>query len=739
MWLSASERPLGLSTRAEAVICPIAAILALFLAISVSSAHASSEYPLYASFGHSVLTNPYGVAIDQSSGDIYVGDEGSDRVFKFNPSGELVAGFGTAGEIDGSGVPGGFGVNGVWGVAVDNSSPAHNLYVSDTVNGVVDKFDSSGNYICQITGAGSATTSPSECDPNDPGLAGSAHLDVPAGLAVDGAGTLYVGEVVPSTVDVFSQTGKHLRSFYVQPGESEKHPIGPASLAVDGEGNIYAASSEPSDEAHGGGAHVYGGFGAPNTTIGCPSMRPTDGSCPSYYTGMEGYFRGPGALRNPTGNPASIAIDPANEEIFVGDNTGGYSGSTLTGTSLIDRYNHAGAQLERFAATPPLGPYLRGIGVYGRTGQVYVSDVLNRVIDVFGPPFARPVLVTGAATHAERTQGTLNGTVNPETAQLGDCHFDYGLNATYSGPGSGTAPCAPSAGSIPADSTAHAVSAEISGLTPREDYHYRLSVTTTDNVLIKSGDRTFTTLPNPPTASTGEASAISQTGALLSASVNPQGAKAEGGANFCKLEWGTDTTYSDGSAPCFPSPTWSTKETTVSASVDSFNPNTLYHFRVSIATPGGSVAGADRTFATLPNRPAATTGTASAITPTSATLSATVNPQGARAEAGANSCRLEWWIGSSTTSAPCSPNPSDANVDTPVSVKASGLLPGTLYHYWIVVSTTGGNAFGSEQTFMTKAAPARRPKCKRGFKKIRVHGKSVCRKIKRHRGMASGI
>lgn len=297
----------------------------------------------------------------------------------------------------------------------------------------------------------------------------------------------------------------------------------------------------------------------------------------------------------------------------------------------------------------------------------------------------------------------------------------------------------PSAASIPADSTAHPVSADVSGLIPDNNYYFRLSVTTTDNVVIKGADLTFTTLPNPPTAATGEASAISQTGAVLSATVNSQGARAEGGAYFCTLEWGTDTAYSAGSAPCFPSPSWLTKDVSVSASLNTFNPNTLYHFRVILSTPGGTAAGGDRTFMTLPGPPTANTGAASAITRTSAILGAIVNPQGAQISAGAASCRLQWYTASSPNpaSAPCSPDPSGARLDTAISAEADGLGPATLYHYRVVLTTAGGSAYGAEQTFTTVSLPRPAPrnhKCRRGFRKVRVHGRTVCRRLKTPRG-----
>ena len=56
------------------------------------------------------------------------------------------------------------------------------------------------------------------------------------------------------------------------------------------------------------------------------------------------------------------------------------------------------------------------------------------------------------------------------------------------------------------------------------------------------------------------------------------------------------------------------------------------------ANAGGTSYGADATFSSLPGAPAALTGAASAITQTTATLGASVDPNGGLIE----SCVFEW-------------------------------------------------------------------------------------------------
>ena len=90
--------------------------------------------------------------------------------------------------------------------------------------------------------------------------------------------------------------------------------------------------------------------------------------------------------------------------------------------------------------------------------------------------------VATSASSVEFTTATLNGTVNPQGVQLGDCHFEYVDAQEFGDFGfqhAVSAPCVPAAASIPADSTAHAVSAHVTGLTAGYGYHFRLVVANT--------------------------------------------------------------------------------------------------------------------------------------------------------------------------------------------------------------------------------------------------------------------
>ncbi len=129
------------------------------LALTAAPASAEYKYEYKESFdGSGALHAPLGLAFDQTSGDVYTSDTSNNLVDKFNPSsGELVTAFGANGQINGSTTPAGSFAT-PWGLALDESNG--DLYVADFGHGVVDKFDPSGNLITsfgtggQINGEG---------------------------------------------------------------------------------------------------------------------------------------------------------------------------------------------------------------------------------------------------------------------------------------------------------------------------------------------------------------------------------------------------------------------------------------------------------------------------------------------------------------------------------------------------------------------------------------------------------
>lgn len=76
------------------------------------------------------FNNPTDLAIDSRNGDIYVVDTGNNRVQRFNSEGNFLSEFGQFGTENGS-------FNAPWGIALDNQGF---VYVADSKNGRVQKF-----------------------------------------------------------------------------------------------------------------------------------------------------------------------------------------------------------------------------------------------------------------------------------------------------------------------------------------------------------------------------------------------------------------------------------------------------------------------------------------------------------------------------------------------------------------------------------------------------------------------
>jgi hypothetical protein len=195
-----------------------------------------------------------------------------------------------------------------------------------------------------------------------------------------------------------------------------------------------------------------------------------------------------------------------------------------------------------------------------------------------------------------------------------------------------------------------------------------------------------------PTASTGPVTTVAPTTATVSGSVNPNGT-----ATTWYVEYGTSTSY--GTKTAAASAGSGTSSQSVSASLGSLKPGTTYHYRFVATSTAGTGHGADGILTTSAV-PAAVTGNASAVTPTTATLNGTVDPSG----------RATTWYfeyGTSTgygTKTPVKDAGSAAGV-TPVSAPVTGLKTGQTYHFRLVATSDAGTARGSDHTFVASAAP----------------------------------
>ncbi len=407
-------------------------VLLIGMALAGGPALAATAHLFHSSFAS---VRPNDVAVDQSTGDVYVLNVENELVERFNSNGEP-ENFSALGTnvLDGASGPDqtpqgafSFDVLGANQVAIDSSGGATNgdVYVTDSRNSVVDVFSSAGVYLGQLDGSGAP------------------QLGELCGVAVGPSGSVYVGDYEGNAVEKYLPSANPVKnSDFVS--QISGVPT-PCQVAVDSAGNVYAASWE-------GAVRKYNSSGEP---LGILDENTTH----------------------------SVTVDPATQEVYADEGT------------RIAQYNSSGTLLDTFPTLATERGESYGVAVDGASGNVYVSDEEHQLVDIYEvPPLLPPTVDDTFAKNVLSESAELRASINPGFYPT-HYHFQYGLDASYGT----TVPAAPAGVDLGSGNVDQSASATLQGLQPGATYHYRVVAEHENPGGVTYGpDRTFTTYPSAP-------------------------------------------------------------------------------------------------------------------------------------------------------------------------------------------------------------------------------------------------
>ena len=365
-------------------------------------------------------------------------------------------------------------------------------------------------------------------------------------------------------------------------------------------------------------------------------------------------------------------------------------GVNMTKFTFTGYRNNVAGPIETVTVTGPMTTSFVTVTLSNMTDvdEVRVSNSANGFVDQGNPQagnFAFDDLVVAPYVALS---------LSPTTLSAATVAAAYNQTITASG---GISPYtyAVTAGALPAGMSLS--SAGVLSGTPTAGGSFTFTITATDSTggTPVTGSQAYTlTIMAAPTATTGSASTITSTGATLGGTVSSNGA-----STTVTFEYGLTSGYGS-SASASQSPLAAgASNSSVSGAITGLTCNTTYHFRVKAVNSVDTTYGNDATFTTSPCAPTVTTGTATSITASGATLDGTVSSNGASTtvtfEYGQN---LGYGSSATASQSPLSAGASNSSV----SAALSGLSCNTTYYFRVKAVNGVGTTNGLGATFTLK-------------------------------------
>lgn len=477
---------------------------------------------------------PTGIAVDQSTHDVYVAESGEGRIEKLafdalTDKFEPLLSFGTRGSGPGQ-------LDGRMPLAVDSSG---DVWVGDVNR--IQRFSGTGGYLSEVSlpGAGEFT-----------------------GIAADSVGDIYTLAPPSREADELDVLTDPTQTTYTltfggyttgrlsgtpDPKEVQKALEGLPSI---GRGNVRVkyrypfndpSCSGPSSNSPDSPEKCYIYFVGKLADTNVEPLTVSGGAIVT--TQVEGEAGTPGVLSklkpdgelieriDSGGHPVSLGVDPANGDVYVTDQRGP---NQSPGSATLLRYSASGEELAAFGKGEVAGqPCGNSLAFSDSASRVFVVSCEGPEGESVGQSVCLPApgpLIEGGSSVAgsvRKTTATLSAEVDPE-GKATTYSFQYITeeqfvkNEEEGHEGFTGAQQTPVSTSIGADFSFHEVTAALAGLSTAKAYRFRVVAYNSNAAGGVAGEAaTFATLP--PASVEASVTEVTASSATLSAQIDPLG------------------------------------------------------------------------------------------------------------------------------------------------------------------------------------------------------------------------